>query len=250
MQTSLLLIFLIVFVGIILFILEFIYPLRKISNKELKKSVVTNLLVALLNNLILFSISITFLYSIASNFSSFGLLNYISSDILKFILALIIMDIGIYFWHRLNHKIPFLWMFHKTHHSDLNLNTTTGFRFHIGELLLSYCYKAVFIIIFGIPVSVVLISETLVLLFSLFHHTNLNLKFDRFFSNFIITPRIHQTHHSTRREEHDSNYGVTVIFWDQLFKTLNLREPKKIGLEKVSYKNLFEFFKFGFKYKY
>jgi hypothetical protein len=41
------------------------------------------------------------------------------------------------FWHRLNHRIPFLWRFHRTHHSDSRLDVTTASRFHVGEIVLS-----------------------------------------------------------------------------------------------------------------
>lgn len=152
------------------------------------------------------------------------------------LIDLIILDLAIYWWHRANHEIPFLWRFHEVHHLDRFLDTTTAVRFHFGEVALSAGFRALLIILLGFPIVSVLVFEILVLIAAIFHHSNLRLPqgLERVLSRLIITPEIHWVHHRAVRRDTDSNYGTILSIWDPLFgsRSPTRRRPEmKIGVE-------------------
>jgi sterol desaturase/sphingolipid hydroxylase (fatty acid hydroxylase superfamily) len=136
-------------------------------------------------------------------------------------LDLLLLDFLIYWWHRANHEIPFLWRFHEVHHLDEHLDTTSAVRFHFGEVFLSAAARACFILAFDIPLASVLVFEAMVLLAAIFHHSNLKLPSgpERALSTVIITPSLHWVHHHKVRRDTDSTYGTAFSFWDRLFGT-------------------------------
>ncbi|HIC80915.1 MAG TPA: sterol desaturase family protein [Kiloniellaceae bacterium] len=151
-------------------------------------------------------------------------------------LDILLLDVLIYWWHRANHEIPFLWRFHEVHHLDRFLDTTSALRFHFGEVLLSALARAGIILLLGFPFTSVLVFEALVLLCAIFHHSNLRLPaaFEALLSRLIITPSIHWVHHHAKRCDTDSNYGTLFSFWDRLFGTRSAkqRDPDMpIGVE-------------------
>lgn len=137
------------------------------------------------------------------------------------VLDLVLLDFWIYWWHRANHEIPFLWRFHSVHHLDQMLDTTTGLRFHFGEVVLSALVRAVVIIVLDVPLASVLLFEALVLIAAIFHHSDASLppKLEAALSRVIITPSIHWVHHHAVRADTDSNYGTIFSFWDPLFRS-------------------------------
>lgn len=68
----------------------------------------------------------------------------------RFAAALLLFDAWMYFWHRLNHGVPFLWRFHRTHHSDPRMDVTTANRFHLGEILFSSILRVPVIALLGL----------------------------------------------------------------------------------------------------
>jgi sterol desaturase/sphingolipid hydroxylase (fatty acid hydroxylase superfamily) len=137
------------------------------------------------------------------------------------VLDLVLLDLWIYWWHRANHEIPLLWRFHQVHHLDEHLDSTTGVRFHFGEVLLSAAVRALVIILFDIPLTSVLLFEALVLISAIFHHSDARLpaRLEAALSRVIITPSIHWVHHHKVRTDTDSNYGTIFSFWDPLFRS-------------------------------
>lgn len=151
-------------------------------------------------------------------------------------LDLLVLDLWIYLWHRANHRVPALWRFHEVHHLDRHLDTTTAVRFHFGEVLLSAGVRAAVIFALGIPIASVLVFETLVLLSSLFQHSNLRLpaRLERALSWVVVTPSHHWVHHHAVRADTDSNYANILSVWDRLFGTRSptVRDPlMEIGTE-------------------
>ena len=136
-------------------------------------------------------------------------------------LDLLILDGLIYWWHRANHRVPFLWRFHGVHHLDRTLDSTSALRFHFGEVALSAAARAVVILMLAIPLASVLVFETLVLIAAIFHHSNLRLPedFERALSLVIVTPSIHWVHHHRIRSDTDSNYSTVLSLWDPLFRS-------------------------------
>jgi sterol desaturase/sphingolipid hydroxylase (fatty acid hydroxylase superfamily) len=88
--------------------------------------------------------------------------------------------------------------------------------------------------------------ESIQLFFIFFHHSNIKFANEKLLSEFIITPFLHRTHHSTLRSEHDSNYGIVLAFWDKLFDTRKELVPKKIGLENIKVQIFMQFFLLAF----
>lgn len=140
-------------------------------------------------------------------------------------LDILLLDLLIYWWHRANHELPFLWRFHEVHHLDRFLDTTSALRFHFGEVLLSALARAAVVLALGFPFSSVLVFEALVLIAAIFHHSNLRLPagLESTLAKLIITPSLHWVHHHARRRDTDSNYGTLFSFWDRLFAS---RSPK------------------------
>ena len=157
-----------------------------------------------------------------------GLINHFDMPLwLKVLVALIILDITIYFQHVIFHVLPILWRFHRVHHSDLDIDITTGVRFHPVEILISIVIKFATIAALGAPVLAVIIFEALLNLMSMFTHSNikLNSTFERILRWFIVTPDMHRVHHSIRENETNSNFAFNISLWDRIFATY-VAEPK------------------------
>ena len=144
------------------------------------------------------------------------------------IIVFLVLDYGNYFWHILNHKFTFLWRFHLVHHTDHDLDITTAFRFHFGEMVGSVIFRGTISFLSGATPVQVLIYEIIFEAATQFHHSNLKLpfKFERILNYFIVTPRMHGIHHSIIKEETNSNYSVVFSFWDRLHSTaiLNVKQ--------------------------
>lgn len=151
-------------------------------------------------------------------------------------LDIVLLDLFLFWWHRALHEMPFFWRFHEVHHLDEHLDITSAIRFHFGEIFAAAFLRAVFIILMAIPFSSVVLFETLVLIFTFFHHSNIALPpfLENALSKIIITPSIHWVHHHAIRKDTDSNYGTIFSFWDRLFRTKSLTrrfQDMKIGVE-------------------
>lgn len=154
----------------------------------------------------------------------------------QLILDLLLLDLFIYAWHRANHEVPFFWRFHQVHHFDRHLDVTTAVRFHFGEVVLSALARGIYVGLMDIPFTSVLVFEAVVLLCSIFHHSNTRLApgVERALSALIVTPGIHWVHHHAIRRDTDSNYGTLFSFWDRLFGSRSKTErwpDMPIGLE-------------------
>ncbi len=140
------------------------------------------------------------------------------------ILGIVVLDYSMYWWHWLNHRVPFLWRFHHVHHSDLDLDVSTAFRFHFGEMLLSVIVRSIQVIVAGASPAATLSYEILLEASTQFHHSNVRLPIavERVLSWFIMTPRAHGIHHSIVARETNSNFSNFLIWWDRLHGTLRL----------------------------
>ncbi len=134
-------------------------------------------------------------------------------------LSWLLLDILIYWQHRLFHKVPILWRLHKVHHADSHVDASTGLRFHPLEILLSIVIKGVAILALGVPALAVIIFEITLNGFALFNHANIRLpiKIERVARLLVITQVLHRIHHSQVVKETNSNFGFSVSWWDHLF---------------------------------
>jgi sterol desaturase/sphingolipid hydroxylase (fatty acid hydroxylase superfamily) len=165
--------------------------------------------------------------------------------------SVILLDVAIYFQHVLFHAVPLLWRLHRMHHADLDIDVSTGLRFHPIEILLSMVVKLAVVIALGAPAVAVLIFEILLNATSMFNHSNVRIPegFDRALRWFVVTPDMHRVHHSILSRETNSNFGFNLPWWDQLFGTYRaqpaagheamtigieqFRDPRELGLDRM-----------------
>ncbi len=161
------------------------------------------------------------------------LLNSITAKILYTIVSLILIDFAIFFAHYLFHKVPFLWEFHKVHHSAEVLTPITLFRMHPVDLfctgiivtLMNGGVIGLFFFLSGTTPEAILILGLNVGSF-LFYITGYNLRHSQIWMNYpswlnkiLISPAQHQIHHSSKPEHWDKNMGLIFSIWDQWFGT-------------------------------
>jgi len=139
----------------------------------------------------------------------------------EILLSIVVLDFFDYVWHRANHRVRFLWRFHKAHHADTGMDVSTALRFHPGELLISALVKAAWLAAWGPLVVAWFLFEALVSLCAQFHHSNIDFpdRVERWLSLVIVTPRFHAAHHAVDRRYGDANFSTIFSLWDRLFGT-------------------------------
>lgn len=151
-----------------------------------------------------------------------GLFNYLQWPAwVEMVIAILFLELMIYIQHVFLHKIPFFWRFHKVHHSDLDLDVSSGLRFHPLEILGSMVYKLGLVAALGPSVMTVVAFEAILNGMALFTHSNIKLPLglDRALRWVFVTPDMHRIHHSVEQNETDSNYGFNMSVWDRLLGT-------------------------------
>lgn len=153
---------------------------------------------------------------------------------LEAVSAFLILDFAIYMQHVATHVVPVLWRLHQVHHADLDVDATTGTRFHPVEIILSLIYKAVIILAIGADPWVVVVYEAVLNAAAVYTHGNIRLpeSVDRKLRWLFCTPDMHRVHHSVIPEETNSNYGNFLSVWDRMLGTMR-RDPAKgqLGVE-------------------
>jgi sterol desaturase/sphingolipid hydroxylase (fatty acid hydroxylase superfamily) len=142
------------------------------------------------------------------------------------LLGFLALDLIIYLQQVVFHKVPLLWRLHRMHHADLDVDVTTGVRFHPFEILISLVIKIAVVIALGIPAVAVVLFEVVLNATSMFNHANVAMPswLDRALRLIVVTPDMHRVHHSIVRQETDSNFGFNLPWWDRLFGTYR-QEP-------------------------
>tara|TARA_R110002095_G_scaffold95898_2_gene83756 strand:+ start:490 stop:1308 length:819 start_codon:yes stop_codon:yes gene_type:complete len=149
-------------------------------------------------------------------------------SVVALFLTIIALDLVIYGQHVVFHHVPLLWRLHRVHHTDVNLDATSGVRFHPVEIFLSLLLKLLAVGVLGVPAAGVIIFEILLNGTALFNHSNIKLPkvLDKALRLIIVTPDMHRVHHSTLPTETDSNFGFNLPWWDWLFKTYKAQPQK------------------------
>lgn len=151
-----------------------------------------------------------------------GLFNLVEAPPwLALAVSLLALDLTIYAQHVAFHRAPLLWRLHRVHHADLDVDVTTGVRFHPVEIILSMAIKAALVVALGAPALAVIVFEIVLNATSMFNHANVGMPqgLERALRRILVTPDMHRIHHSVRREETDSNFGFNLSWWDRLFRT-------------------------------
>ncbi len=207
-----------------LIIIEKTIPFFKFKNQF--KHNITNISLFIINSIIVKIFLFSLILFATKNKVGFFYTYMISYQLL---ISLILLDLITFWLHVAYHKVPFMWKLHKLHHSDNEMNVTTSFRFHIGELAFSIIIKSIVIVFLGIKLEHFLLYETLFLTNVMFQHSNLSIgKFDKVYRFIFTSPDMHKVHHSNIQEETDSNYTSLLSVWDRIFKTYKENNPKKI----------------------
>ena len=153
----------------------------------------------------------------------------------SFTLFLFVVDDFARYWvHRWLHTVPWLWPFHKVHHSATALNPFTVFRTHPVEAVLfslrsalvqGFCV-ALFFFFFGDRFELVTVLGASILTFmfnalgSNLRHSPVAIGYWKPLERIFISPAQHHIHHSRAREHHDRNFGVALAVWDWMFGSL------------------------------
>jgi len=192
--------------------------------------------------LILFSPLIVWVYPATVQgflglFGQAGLPSFTGSPIgvafLYFLAFVLMTDFMVFLAHYLQHKIPFLWEFHKVHHAAEVLNPITLYRQHPLDFLLTGILAgggtafvhALFTHLFSQPFSLWTIGGLNVLALAFYvlgynlRHSHIRVSFGRVGDRWLISPEQHQLHHSCIEKHFDKNMGLIFAVWDRLFKT-------------------------------
>lgn len=198
------------------FIFESLFPFKKYEGKIIHD--LKNIAVGVFNSLLAF-IVVKFVY------------NYLPRhNFLHPAIAILLFDVWMYWWHRLNHISLFLWRFHKYHHSEEELDASSIFRFNPIEIIFSTLLRIPIIVALGIPVEVLLVYEIAMNINITFHHSNIQLpdKLDRIHQLLFVSPAMHKIHHSIVIKEANSNYGAIFSFWDRIFRSFTKPDGREI----------------------
>lgn len=139
----------------------------------------------------------------------------------KVVLTVIVLDFVIYLQHMLFHYVPIFWRLHRMHHTDLDIDVTTGNRSHPLEIILSTCIKLAVVTLIGAPAIAVVVFEVVLNATSQFNHGNIRVpvSLDRYLRLVVVTPDMHRVHHSVIPRETNSNFGFNLPWWDRLCGT-------------------------------
>src|SRR5207247_2855390 len=112
--------------------------------------------------------------------------------------------------------------------TDLRLDVSTAARFHFGEMVFCIGFLALAVVAFGIPPIMLLVFFLCLEVATLFHHSNwrLPIRLERILNSIVVTPRMHEIHHSIVQRETNSNWGTVFCWWDKLHRTLRRDIPQ------------------------
>jgi sterol desaturase/sphingolipid hydroxylase (fatty acid hydroxylase superfamily) len=228
----------------VMIIWEFVAPRRSGSSRLRRWP--ANFGILLLNALMLGALPVTAVAaSLLSLELKFGLFIWLKLSLWpSIILSLLILDVVIYWQHRIFHMITPLWRVHRMHHTDTAFDVSTALRFHPVEILISILLKAVVIVLLGAPILAVIAFEIILNASAMFNHSNIRMPLlvDKIVRYIIVTPDMHRVHHSVYKDERDFNFGFCLSVWDRLFGSY-VDQPKDghqgmtIGLDVFSGKD-------------
>ncbi|MDB5246943.1 MAG: fatty acid hydroxylase [Segetibacter sp.] len=244
---------------LLLWILEGAMPLLTLTYRKNKaKHAAVNLSFTLIHLIIHtgFAVFIVFL-SDWTKVQGFGIIRWIDASLVaSIIITIFVLDFFAgWFVHFIEHQFSFLWRFHIIHHTDNNVDVTTGLRHHPVESVLRGLFFLAGVLVAGAPMYAVMIFQTLLVLAVQFTHANISLPkwLDQTLSYIIVSPNMHKVHHHYKQPFTDSNYGAVFSIWDRAFRTFRKLEPKNIkyGLDRYYYndqdENLVQLLKHPFK---
>ncbi len=167
---------------------------------------------------------------------------------IRFAVAVLVLDLGYWIQHYINHKVPYLWKMHAVHHSQQQLNFFTDFRYHPLEYVVRHTFITIPFLFLSVAPPVVVGFAVLKEWYSRFYHGNIRTNLGPL-KYILVTPQSHRVHHSLEARHHDRNFGAIFSFWDFLFlqQYKGFEEYPATGIaedgfpngEKISLKSLF-----------
>ena len=216
----------ILLVGGIMFFwfLEGAIPLFKFNYKKWRHAL-PNIFFTLTTILINFGLAFVLLKSsdwVKNN--NFGIINWLPQMPLwlYMVLGVLLLDFfGAYLAHYVEHKIKPLWMVHLVHHTDHNVDITTGNRHHPIESVIRFAFTLFGVFVVGTPIAIVFLYQSLSVVFTQLTHANIKMprKLDKIISYVFVSPDMHKVHHHYVLPYTDSNYGNIFSIWDRLLGT-------------------------------
>ncbi|HCD50869.1 MAG TPA: sterol desaturase [Balneolaceae bacterium] len=218
--------------GIFLFwIIEGVFPLFEFGYKKVRHALINGVLTLFFVVIGLGFAGVLLWSSTWVTANDFGIINWIPMPVwLQIIVGVMLLDFfGAYLVHWVEHKVKFMWKFHLVHHSDMNVDVTTGLRHHPGEAVFRMLFTILGVIVTGAPIWIVFMYQTLSAFFTHLNHANINMprKADRALSYLFVTPLMHKVHHHYTQPLTDTNYGNIFAIWDRLFGTYAEVEDSK-----------------------
>ncbi len=143
------------------------------------------------------------------------LVTFAPASLWPWALAVVGVELGYYWWHRLSHEVNLLWAVHVVHHQSEDYNLAVALR----QAILSPLTVLPFYLplaVLGVPVLHFAVVEALVTLYQFWIHTELVGRIGPL-EAVLNTPSHHRVHHAVNPQYLDRNYGGTFIFWDRLF---------------------------------
>lgn len=156
---------------------------------------------------------------------------------IQILVAIVVIDFLQWGVHRLLHRVPLLWEFHKIHHSvaDNEMNWIVAFRFHWMEAVLYKSLLFVPLAWFGFRMEALVIHAVFGTLIGHLNHANLN--WDYGVARYLLNnPRMHAWHHDREADARQTvNFGIIFSLWDWLFKTAKLpaSRPTRLGFREI-----------------
>lgn len=154
----------------------------------------------------------------------------------QFSLALALAELSAYWSHRWMHRIPWLWRFHKVHHTIEEMGWVAGSRQHPVDWAFSAACAAVPMLALGLPAGIFGVYALASGFWSVLVHSNVRIRFGPL-RHVVVTPEFHHWHHSDRREAYSRNYAAQFAFLDRVFGTLNRPDrvwPGSYGVGEVA----------------
>jgi sterol desaturase/sphingolipid hydroxylase (fatty acid hydroxylase superfamily) len=182
----------------------------------------TNLTIGLVNILLTTVALAPLAVAAAAGDFRWAVLNQLKvSGALAIVIAIVALDALSYLQHRLLHANAMLWRIHRVHHADVDVDATTGLRFHPIEAVIGQATLAAGIVVLGLPAAGVAIYLWLSAVDTILCHANVRFpaRLERIAAWIFVTPALHAIHHSTRMGEFDRNFAGLLSVWDRLGST-------------------------------
>jgi len=221
---------------------ETVRPLREATLSTPRRWIIHGLLLAIGNAGTLFVFRTgSILVAMRAAASGSGLLNHGSIPFpLRFLAAVLLLDLTRYAIHYLLHHVGALWRIHQIHHADPDYDLTAGLRFHPFELLIEQAGYLLVVLVTGAPVLAVVSVELATIAQNFVVHANASLprSADTMLRRILITPDMHRTHHSAEPSEQNTNFGAIFPWWDYLFGTYRAEPSAGQGAMLIGLKDI------------